>query len=58
MVVADVVSCLRYRFKRSHIGVEDYEDLFDWEEADVMPLTPQIEDHIQRVMKLINSFGK
>ncbi|MDE6286364.1 MAG: HEPN domain-containing protein [Muribaculaceae bacterium] len=32
----------------------DYEDLFDWEEADVGPLIPQVEDFIGRISNLIN----
>ncbi len=31
----------------------DYEDLFDWEEADVKPLIPKTENYIQRVKDLI-----
>lgn len=33
----------------------DYDDLFDWEEEDVLPLIPQVEDFIVRVKKLIFS---
>lgn len=32
----------------------DYEDLFDWEEADVAPLIPKVEDFISRISKLIS----
>lgn len=31
----------------------DYEDLFDWEENDVLPLVPKVEDYIRRVSNLI-----
>ena len=31
----------------------DYDDLFDWEESDVFPLIPQVEDFISRVRSLI-----
>lgn len=31
----------------------DYDDLFDWEEEDVVPLIPQVEDFINRVNTLI-----
>lgn len=33
----------------------DYEDLFDWEEKDVSPLIPQVEDYINRISDLINT---
>lgn len=33
----------------------DYEDLFDWEEKDVAPLLPLVEDYISRVKALIDS---
>lgn len=33
----------------------DYDDLFDWEEEDVMPLIPQVEDFINRVNTLIKT---
>lgn len=32
----------------------DYEDLFDWEEGDVVPLIPKVEDYIQRIIRLID----
>lgn len=31
----------------------DYEDLFDWEENDVSPLIPQVEEYLHRITKLI-----
>ena len=31
----------------------DYEDLFDWEETDVVPLIPKVEDLIQRISGII-----
>lgn len=31
----------------------DYEDLFDWEEEDVSPLIPKVEDFINRITELI-----
>lgn len=31
----------------------DYEDMFDWEESDVRPLIPKVEDYISRIAKLI-----
>lgn len=31
----------------------DYEDMFDWEESDVRPLIPKVEDYITRISKLI-----
>ncbi len=31
----------------------DYEDLFDWEENDVVPLIPRVEDYIGRIKGLI-----
>lgn len=31
----------------------DYDDMFDWEEEDVMPLIPQVEEFIARVGHLI-----
>lgn len=31
----------------------DYDDLFDWEENDVSPLIPQVEDYISRVQTLV-----
>ncbi len=31
----------------------DYEDMFDWEESDVRPLIPKVEDYICRISKLI-----
>lgn len=31
----------------------DYDDLFDWTEADVAPLIPQVEDYIRRVTLFI-----
>lgn len=33
----------------------DYEDLFDWEEKDVSPLIPQVEDYINRISDLTNT---
>ena len=33
----------------------DYEDLFDWEENDVVPLIPKVEDYISRVKETIYS---
>lgn len=33
----------------------DYEDLFDWEAEDVLPLIPKVEDLIYRITCLINS---
>lgn len=32
----------------------DYEDLFDWEEDDVVPLIPKVEKYIDKVTKLIS----
>lgn len=32
----------------------DYEDLFDWDEDDVMPLIPKVEEYISFIEKLIN----
>lgn len=32
----------------------DYEDLFDWDEDDVMPLIPKLEEYISFIEKLIN----
>lgn len=31
----------------------DYEDLFDWEEDDVAPLIPKVEEYINRIKSLI-----
>lgn len=31
----------------------DYEDLFDWEEADVVPLIPKVQNLIERIEKII-----
>lgn len=31
----------------------DYEDLFDWEEEDVAPLIPKVEDYIERISKIV-----
>ena len=31
----------------------DYEDLFDWEEKDVRPLIPKVEDYMRRISVLI-----
>lgn len=31
----------------------DYEDLFDWEEEDVVPLIEKVEDYIDRIIKAI-----
>ena len=36
----------------------DYEDLFDWEEADVLPLIPKVKDYIRHVAELIDSDKK
>lgn len=33
----------------------DYDDLFDWEEKDVAPLIPLVEDYIHRISCLINN---
>jgi len=33
----------------------DYEDLFDWEESDVSPLIPRVEDYISRISALIGN---
>lgn len=33
----------------------DYEDLFDWEESDVAPLIPRVEDYIDRITAIIQS---
>ncbi len=33
----------------------DYEDLFDWEEKDVLPLIPQVKDYIYRIQNIIES---
>lgn len=33
----------------------DYDDLFDWEEKDVAPLIPLVEDYIQRISCIINN---
>ena len=33
----------------------DYEDLFDWEEKDVLPLIPQVKDYIDRIQNIIES---
>lgn len=32
----------------------DYDDLFDWDEKDVSPLIPKVEDYIRRIKNLIN----
>lgn len=32
----------------------DYEDLFDWEEKDIVPLIPLVEDYIKRISTLIS----
>ena len=32
----------------------DYEDLFDWDKNDVLPLIPRVEEYIQRVSELIS----
>ena len=31
----------------------DYEDMFDWEEEDVAPLIPKVEEYIERIKELI-----
>lgn len=31
----------------------DYEDLFDWDENDVAPLIPKVEDYIRRISSLV-----
>lgn len=31
----------------------DYEDMFDWEKADVFPLISRVEDYIRRISELI-----
>lgn len=31
----------------------DYDDFFDWEEEDVIPLVPKVKDYISRVTGLI-----
>lgn len=31
----------------------DYEDLFDWEEDDVSPLIPKVENYIDRIVGLV-----
>ena len=36
----------------------DYDDLFDWEEEDVLPLIPQVENFIMRITDLINADRK
>lgn len=33
----------------------DYEDLFDWEEKDVLPLIPQVKDYINRIQNIIEA---
>ena len=33
----------------------DYDDLFDWEEFDILPMVPQVEDYIERIKTLITS---
>ena len=33
----------------------DYEDLFDWEEHDVKPLIPHVENYIRRISGLIDN---
>lgn len=33
----------------------DYEDLFDWEEQDVSPLIPEVENYINRIKDLIDA---
>ncbi len=32
----------------------DYDDLFDWEESDVVPLIPKVEDYIELVEEFIS----
>lgn len=36
----------------------DYEDLFDWEADDVMPLIPKVESYIKRIAELISDSAK
>lgn len=36
----------------------DYEDLFEWEEKDVVPLISQVENYINRIRRLINDSEK
>ena len=33
----------------------DYDDLYDWEESDVLPLIPKAEEFVMRVARLIQS---
>ena len=33
----------------------DYEDLFDWNEDDVVPLIPRVEEYISRINQLITT---
>lgn len=33
----------------------DYDDLYDWEESDVLPLIPKAEEFVMRVSRLIQS---
>lgn len=36
----------------------DYEDLFDWDESDILPLIPQVEYYISFISKLIEAASK
>lgn len=31
----------------------DYEDLFDWEENDIVPLLPRVQDFVSRIEKIL-----
>ncbi len=31
----------------------DYEDLFDWEKEDVIPLIPEVENYVKRIRRII-----
>ncbi|MDE6301862.1 MAG: HEPN domain-containing protein [Muribaculaceae bacterium] len=33
----------------------DYGDMFDWEEDDIIPLIPKVEEYIQRISKLLEN---
>ncbi len=33
----------------------DYEDMFDWDEKDVVPLIPKVENYIHRITELVNN---
>lgn len=32
----------------------DYEDLFDWEEIDIVPLLPRVQDFVSRIEKILS----